>query len=109
MDYITPAMEANTVADFTAEFADKAFGRAEVAPLNDVDLLQMPTLFVYSKDDPCIEFESIDLLRLIRNDKVAVAVTEQGGHCGFLAGIKSTRWMNGLILEFSTAAIAPVI
>ena len=108
-DLIQPALKSETVADFAREFSDKALGRSELAPINDADVLQMPTLFLYALDDPWISFDSVDLLRLIRNENVAVAVTEQGGHCGFLAGFGSRRWVNTAILEFVEAAIRPVI
>ena len=109
LDLITPAVQASTVASFFTEFVDKAVGKYEGAPINEVDGLSMPTLFIYSLDDPCIDFQSIDLLRLIRNDNVAVVVTEQGGHCGFLSGLQSKRWMNEMVLEFLQGATLPVI
>jgi predicted alpha/beta-fold hydrolase len=75
-----------------------------------VENISCPTLLIFSADDPLIDFDTVDLVSLYHNTNIATAVTEIGGHCGFVQGLwkgKFHAWPIQLITDFFTGSVLP--
>ncbi|PJB78124.1 MAG: hypothetical protein CO090_07400 [Acidobacteria bacterium CG_4_9_14_3_um_filter_49_7] len=59
------------------------------------DRLTVPTLIIASKDDPAIPVEGI--LALKENPLLRQAITQHGGHCGFIETLWLESWLNHLL------------
>lgn len=51
-----------------------------------LDNIEKPTLIIHSKDDPFVPEESIPLGKIRTNSNLTGALTDRGGHVGFLKG-----------------------
>ena len=98
-DVVHACLASDHLQEFYSNLYDKAFSSNTYGA---IDALAIPTLFILSRDDPFVDWESVDLLRLIKNKHVAVSVTERGGYCGFLHGMNAERWCNALAIDFLT-------
>jgi predicted alpha/beta-fold hydrolase len=59
--------------------------------------ITIPTLIIYSKDDPVVCQKAFDKIPKLKNLKLIV--TKKGGHMGFL-GLKKLRWLDDQILNW---------
>ena len=67
--------------------------------------IKVPVLLLSSKDDPVVAFKGMEG-KIKDNEKLIVANTKVGGHCGFFEGIwKPTRWYPKPCLEFFEAVL----
>jgi predicted alpha/beta-fold hydrolase len=62
--------------------------------------VKVPTLCIFSEDDPIIPLYSLEGSNYEKNENVIVAVTKSGGHVGFFKGFVLRRWIHEPIIEF---------
>jgi predicted alpha/beta-fold hydrolase len=114
VENVSKAIEATSLNEFlscTLSRTHDQSGLAElfksVEPYSRLDAFSKPTLMMYAVDDKSNDFiSSVDLLRLCRNEHIAVCVTETGGHCGFQTF--NPHWLAECICEFASSASKPV-
>ncbi len=71
--------------------------------------IAVPTLIISAKDDPFIPVEPFYDLRVTGNPNITLAITEHGGHCGFLAKRCAEHdgyWAEWRILEFAREVLS---
>ena len=115
IEEFSKATEATNLHDFLAYTVSRprdkqglSFLLRNVDPYKSLDTIRKPTLMIYALDDESIQFtSSVDLIRLCRNTNIAVAVTEEGGHCGFQT--LESDWLAECICEFASSASKPVL
>ena len=74
-------------------------------PVRDVDDIEVPLLCVNSLDDPTSSSDDIpfDLFKCYPN--FLLAVTNKGGHCGFLEGFPPNSWAHALCVDYVNAVV----
>jgi len=65
-----------------------------------LDRIQVPALFITSKDDTFIPFEIYDHPAFRTNPHLRLVTTEYGGHMGFIAKGKPHLWLDNAIMEW---------
>ena len=65
----------------------------------------MPTLLIQSKDDTYIPFASYSHPALTSNPAIQLAITEHGGHLGFLNREGYRFWIDEAVLGFSLTVV----
>ncbi len=100
-----------TVRDFDEAFtaphhgfqdADDYYYRA--SSLRVIDKIRVPTLILSAADDPFVPVDQFDDQAVCDNPWVTVAVTEHGGHCGFLGNASNEfdgYWAEKTAVEFA--------
>jgi predicted alpha/beta-fold hydrolase len=77
-----------------------------------VEHIEVPTLIIYSKDDPMVRVTPAARAKIAANRNIRFVETEHGGHCGFLAAANGYdgRWAERSIVEFvsRTASLTQV-
>lgn len=108
------AMEAVVLSEFLLHTIAKPWSHPNIAsvytaadPRPHLDAIRIPTLLIYALDDADVNFiKNVDLLRLCRNEQIALAVTEVGGHCGFQT--VTPNWLMRAVCEFAVSSCKPV-
>lgn len=74
-------------------------------PIRDVDDIEVPVLCLNSLDDPVCARADIpyDLFKCYPN--FLLAVTKNGGHCGFLEGLPPKPWADAFCLDYLEAVV----
>lgn len=76
--------------------------------IHSVPHIKTPSLFVNALDDPLVGNECIDYEVFKRNQNVAVATTQHGGHMGYGESIFTQRvWVLEPCLKFFNALVQP--
>jgi len=75
-----------------------------------IDRISVPTLIISAADDPFVPPGPFRDPAVLRNPHIAVALTEHGGHCGFIeegSGTYDGYWAEREIIEFLSAKARP--
>jgi len=65
-----------------------------------LDRIQVPALFITSKDDTFIPFKIYDHPAFRNNPHLRLMATEYGGHVGFIAKLQPHLWLDYAIMEW---------
>ena len=105
---VDSVMKASTLAQYEESVQCKMHGFKSMDdywegnnPMRDVDDISVPVLCLNSKDDPICGEKNIpmDLFKLYPN--FCLALTERGGHCGFLEGNSSPdSWADKVAIDY---------
>ncbi|KAJ1801183.1 medium-chain fatty acid ethyl ester synthase/esterase 2 [Coemansia sp. RSA 2399] len=95
------------IMEFTEEMTRKAFGYNSAKELLDysscknyMDDIKIPTLFLNSLDDPICIKSLIPFEKIFNNPNLVLALTENGGHIGYMGGTWPTSWVEHPVTEF---------
>ena len=66
-------------------FKDAADYYHQASSLRVIDRISIPTLIISAIDDPFIPSEQFDNELIKTNPRIMTAISQHGGHCGFLA------------------------
>ena len=113
-DVIAKALDSVDLNEFLSHTIAKPWSHPGVSsfysvvdPLHHLEVIRIPTLLIYALDDTDVDFiRTVDLIRLCRNDQIAFAVTEAGGHCGFQS--LKPNWLMRAVCEFAVSSCKPV-
>jgi uncharacterized protein len=96
-----------TVLDIDDRITAPSFGFGNAAnyyrtqsAIGYLDAIRVPTLLMQSKDDTFIPFAIYESAAVRANPRVELAVTEHGGHLGFLARGARRFWADHAIMEW---------
>ena len=67
---------------------------------NFLNSIRVPTLLIQSKDDTYIPFDSYNHPALRANPSIHLAITEHGGHLGFLNRRGYRFWIDEAVVSF---------
>ncbi|KAI7829123.1 Alpha/Beta hydrolase protein [Kickxella alabastrina] len=113
IDFNVPNItNSTTIMEFTEEMTRKAFGYKSAKHLLDesssgpfLDNIRIPVMFLNSLDDPiCIE-PLITYEKFINNPYLMLALTEHGGHIGYMGGTWPTSWIEHPVSQFFKAML----
>ncbi|KAJ2722893.1 hypothetical protein GGI07_003020 [Coemansia sp. Benny D115] len=104
--------KASTIMEFTEEMTRKVFGYKSAKHLLDdsssgpwMDNIKIPVMFMNSLDDPiCIE-SLIEYEKFINNPYLILALTEHGGHIGYMGKSWPTSWVEHPVSQFFKAML----
>lgn len=113
---IKAALSSSTLRDFDIHFTSKLFGYKTVddyyhdaSSLPYVKHVTIPTLFVNAKDDPFIDPIVYQDPSFESNENVILALTESGGHIGFMTGWfpfhTGATWIDHVVSEYISAVL----
>jgi predicted alpha/beta-fold hydrolase len=113
---IKAALASRTLREFDIHFTSKLFGYKTVddyyhdaSSLPYVKHVSISTLFVNAKDDPFIDPIVYEDPVFESNENVVLALTESGGHIGFLSGWNPfhTRatWIDNVVSEYISTVL----
>ncbi|KAJ2853527.1 medium-chain fatty acid ethyl ester synthase/esterase 2, partial [Coemansia erecta] len=95
------------IMEFTEEMTRKAFGYSSAKELLDYSScknymggIKIPTLFLNSLDDPICIKSLIPFEKIVNNPNLVLALTENGGHIGYMGGTWPTSWVEHPVTEF---------
>ena len=106
---VTRASSATTLSDLFAAMhtSNVSAWLNSLEPYARLDQITKPLMMFYALDDQSMTFlDDVDLMRLCRNQNIAVSVTEHGGHCEFKV-INSESWIGQSVLEFISISLRP--
>ena len=106
---VTKAASATTLSDMFSVLHTSTLSAwfNSLEPYSRLDQVSKPLAMFYALDDPSMSFlDDVDLMRLCRNQNIAVSVTEHGGHCQFKV-INSESWIGRSVLEFLSISLRP--
>ncbi|KAJ2693463.1 hypothetical protein GGH99_001149 [Coemansia sp. RSA 1285] len=99
--------KSSGILEFTEEMTRKAFGYSSAKDLLDysscknyMDDIKIPVLFLNSLDDPICIKTLIPFEKFLTNPNIVLALTEHGGHIGYMGGIWPTSWIEHPVIEF---------
>ncbi|KAJ1770037.1 medium-chain fatty acid ethyl ester synthase/esterase 2 [Coemansia sp. RSA 1813] len=100
------------IMEFTEEMTRKAFGYKSAKDLLDysscknyMDDIKIPVLFLNSLDDPICIKSLIPFEKFVNNPNIVLALTENGGHIGYMGGTWPTSWIEHPVIEFFESAL----
>ena len=103
---LTAIKTAKTIRDIDELICAREFGYSTVdafwegtSPEPFIGKIKTPTLYLSAKDDPIINKVVIPYMEMENNPHTFLAVTEAGGHVGFL-DITGKQWHPKPLLEF---------
>jgi len=106
---VTKASHATTLSDiFNAlHTTNVSSWYNSLEPYSRLDQISKPLLMFYAIDDESMSFlDDVDLMRLCRNQNIAVSVTEYGGHCDFHV-LNRKSWIGLCVLEYLSISLRP--
>ena len=65
-----------------------------------LDAIQVPSLLIHAKDDTMVPFETVAFETARRNPRIALTLTEYGGHLGFIGRGRDRFWLDRTIMEW---------
>ena len=80
----------------------------DFAAVTRIEKIRIPSLFIFSKDDPVILAETVDFDIHAKNENIISIYTKQGGHIAWFAGIIPRRWYPRPCMEY-VAALEKII
>jgi predicted alpha/beta-fold hydrolase len=102
-----------TVYDFDDRYTARLFGfgtadnyYATQASGNYLGRIRVPALLVQAQDDPLIPFSVFDHPAFRTNPNLKLVAPEHGGHLGFLARRPNRFWLDPVVIDWASAAIA---
>ncbi|KAJ2620603.1 hypothetical protein GGI26_004835 [Coemansia sp. RSA 1358] len=103
---------ASSIMEFTEEMTRKVFGYQSAKDLLDysssknyIDGIKIPVLFLNSLDDPICIKSLIPFEKFANNPNIVLALTEHGGHIGYMHGIWPTSWIEYPVSQFFQSAL----
>ncbi|CAM9900030.1 unnamed protein product, partial [Laminaria digitata] len=93
---------------FTGDATVEAFfERIERIMGSGVSSVKVPALCLLAKDDPlCPPLAWVGALeRAAKSDGIVVAMTDQGGHCGWFDGLGADSWLDRATGDFLASAL----
>ncbi|UKJ89980.2 hypothetical protein MACJ_003237 [Theileria orientalis] len=67
---------------------------------DNIEYIKVPTLLLYSLDNPMFTLRDIDIFEVIKNPNIVYYISQRGGYSTFLSGIRPSIWFIGPVLEF---------
>ncbi|KAJ1647934.1 hypothetical protein LPJ64_000746 [Coemansia asiatica] len=103
---------SSTIMEFTEEMTRKVFGyKSAKHLLNDsssgpfLDKIRIPVLFLNSLDDPICVNSLITYEKFVNNPYLILALTEHGGHIGYMGKTWPTSWIEHPVSQFLKAML----
>jgi uncharacterized protein len=114
---LAPLGSIRTVRQFDEVYTARAFGFQNAddyyhraSAMRVIDRIQIPALVISAKDDPFVPARIFEDPTLTGNPHVTLALTEHGGHCGFLGPSEGPQddgyWAERTIVGFATMMAA---
>ncbi|KAJ1734603.1 hypothetical protein LPJ61_000985 [Coemansia biformis] len=104
---------ASSIMEFTEEMTRKAFGYSSAKHLLDdtscqahLRNIRIPMLFLNSLDDPICIQPLIPFEEFRRNPFLVLALTDDGGHIGYIGGVLPKSWIEHPVAQFFQAMLA---
>ncbi|KAJ2780222.1 hypothetical protein H4R18_003574 [Coemansia javaensis] len=104
---------SSSIMEFTEEMTRKAFGYESAKHLLDdsschqhMRNIRIPMLFLNSLDDPICTPPLIPYEEFASNPFLILALTEDGGHIGYMGGIWPRSWIEHPVSQFFQAILA---
>ncbi|KAJ2910379.1 hypothetical protein GGI21_000933 [Coemansia aciculifera] len=103
---------SSTIMEFTEEMTRKAFGYKSAKHLLDdsssldhLDNIQIPVLFLNALDDPICTPSLIPFDKFLKNPWLILALTQYGGHIGYMGKTWPTSWIEHPVSQFFNCII----
>lgn len=105
-------LKSSTIMEFTEEMTRKVFGYKSAKDLLDdsssqpyLDNIRIPTLFLNALDDPICIPSLIPFDKLQNNPYTLLAITNHGGHIGYMGTTWPRSWIEHPVSEFLRSAV----
>ncbi|KAJ2082975.1 hypothetical protein H4R24_001169 [Coemansia sp. RSA 988] len=105
--------KSSTILEFTEEMTSKAFGYKSAKDLLDdsscgrvLENIRIPMLFLNSLDDPICLQPLIPYDKLTKNPCLILALTDHGGHIGYMGKIWPSSWIEHPVSQFFQSMVA---
>lgn len=82
-----------------AKTADQVFAHYQITE-EQIEKLDIDTLFIMSKDDPIVSYNSMPVESIKKNKKIKFVTTQKGGHLCWFEGTIPKRWYPKPILDY---------
>lgn len=99
--------DVRTIWEFDDRFTAPLFGFGSAAnyyatqsSMRYLDDIRIPTLAITAKDDPLVPFEIYTHPAFSSNPYITLAVTEHGGHLGFISRQRPRFWLDTFALNW---------
>jgi len=108
-------MGSPSMLDFDNYVTAPAFGYKDrkdyyfkTASVHSIPLIEVPTFFLNSLDDPVVGLKAIDYKIFNDNENVALGVTKHGGHMGCYESISDMKnnWAVDIALNFFSVFVS---
>ncbi|KAJ2752911.1 medium-chain fatty acid ethyl ester synthase/esterase 2 [Coemansia pectinata] len=104
---VSKIVNSSTIMEFTEEMTRKAFGYGSAKHLLDdsssldhLDNIRIPVLFLNSLDDPICTPSLIPFDKFLSNPWLLLALTQHGGHIGYMGNAWPTSWVEHPVAQF---------
>ena len=111
---LEPLDRVRTIEDFDNFYTARLFGFGTAANYfrtqsarNFLGDIRVPGLLVQAKDDPLIPYSVYGNPVIGENPHLELVATEHGGHLGFLSRRQPRFWLDGVLLDWLEAKLAP--